>query len=201
MSNKDRTAEIVTEITKRLTQEGKLVEAGWAAFRHLVVPADASDVQVDEMRLAFFAGADHLFTSMMSMLDPGEDPTTADLTRMDKMHAELAQFRDSLRERVEQAGRPPSTLRPPAQRLGDGPVEESYREMLQGVARALDQTFNKGAKGADRKLGFVLLLFEFGEAMGRCSYISNGADRRDIVTMFREQIKRFEGQPDVRGTA
>jgi len=205
MSNdEERAHEIATELTKRFTNEGKLVEAGWAAFRHLVVPADASDVQRDEMRFAFFAGAEHLFTSMMSMLDPGEDPTTADLSRMDKLAEELAQFRENLRGRVQAAGRPPSMLRPPPppeQRIGDAPIEQEYRNMMQGVAHALDDTFNKGAKGADRKVGFVLLLFEFGEAMGRCNYISNGADRRDIVTMFKEQIKRFEGQPEMKGSA
>jgi hypothetical protein len=52
-----------------------------------------------------------------------------------------------------------------------------------------------------REVGFVLLVFEFGEKKGRCNYISNGADRKDIVTLFREQIKRFEGAPDVEGRA
>jgi hypothetical protein len=29
----------------------------------------------------------------------------------------------------------------------------------------------------------------------------NGADRKDIVTLFKEQIKRFEGQPEISGRA
>jgi hypothetical protein len=86
-------------------------------------------------------------------------------------------------------------------RLGDAPVEDAYREQMNAVARGLDQIFNGEAKGAERKVGFVLLVFEFGEKEGRCNYISNGADRRDIVTLFKEQIKRFEGQPDVTGKA
>lgn len=36
---------------------------------------------------------------------------------------------------------------------------------------------------------------------GRCNYISNGVDRKDVVTLMKEQIKRFEGQPDVTGRA
>ena len=36
---------------------------------------------------------------------------------------------------------------------------------------------------------------------GRCNYISNGADRKDIVVMLKEQIKRFEGQPEMKGEA
>lgn len=85
--------------------------------------------------------------------------------------------------------------------LGDGPVEAKHREQMNAVARALDEMFNGPAKGADRQTGFVLLVFPFGNQDGRCNYISNGADRRDIVTMFKEQIKRFEGQPEMTGRA
>jgi hypothetical protein len=87
------------------------------------------------------------------------------------------------------------------ERLGDAPIEPQYVDMMNGVARALDEAFNGETKGADRKVGFVLLVFPFGEDEGRCNYISNGADRKDIVTLFKEQIKRFEGQPDVKGRA
>jgi hypothetical protein len=47
----------------------------------------------------------------------------------------------------------------------------------------------------------VLLVFEFGEKEGRANFISNGADRKDIVALFKEMIQRFSGQPDVRGHA
>ena len=72
---------------------------------------------------------------------------------------------------------------------------------MNDVARGLDEVFNGDAKGSDRKVGFVLLVFPFGNSDGRCNYISNGADRKDIVVMMKEQIKRFEGQPEVKGTA
>jgi hypothetical protein len=83
--------------------------------------------------------------------------------------------------------------------LGDKPIDPKYRDQMNRHAAALDEILNGGARGADRKVGFVLLVFEFGEKQGRCNYISNGADRDDIVTLFKEQIKRFEGQPDVVG--
>jgi len=79
-----------------------------------------------------------------------------------------------------------------AERLGDAPIEPEYIRKMNEVASALDKIFNGGAKGDERKTGFVLLVFPFGEGEGRCNYISNGADRRDIVTLFREQIRRFE---------
>jgi hypothetical protein len=85
--------------------------------------------------------------------------------------------------------------------LGDAPIEAKHREQMQQLARVLDEFFNGPDKGPARKTGFVLLVFPFGEGEGRCNYISNGADRRDIVTMMREQIKRFEGQPEMKGRA
>jgi len=87
------------------------------------------------------------------------------------------------------------------ERLGDAPIEDSYREQMNTIAQTLDEFLNGAAKGADRKTGFVLLVFPFGAQDGRCNYISNGADRRDIVTMMKEQIARFEGQPEMKGRA
>lgn len=85
------------------------------------------------------------------------------------------------------------------ERLGDAEIEEEYHETMNLLARFLDDTFNGEARGKDRQTGFVLLVFPFGEKHGRCNYISNGADRRDVVTLMKEQIKRFEGQPDITG--
>jgi hypothetical protein len=90
--------------------------------------------------------------------------------------------------------------------IGDAPIEEKYRQKMEALAEALDKIFNgddampmaRGVK-SKRKTGFVLLVFPFGDTEGRCNYISNGADRGDIVTMMKEQIKRFEGSPDVTG--
>jgi hypothetical protein len=85
--------------------------------------------------------------------------------------------------------------------LGDAPIEDRYHALMNAVAATIDEAFNGKAKGKDRKVGFVLLVFPFGNEDGRCNYISNGADRRDIVVMMKEQIKRFEGQPEMKGTA
>ena len=83
--------------------------------------------------------------------------------------------------------------------LGDGPIEPEYVEKMNILARALDLDFNGGARGRDRKTGFILLVFPYGESEGRCNYISNGADRRDIIKLLREQANRFE--QDMRPTA
>ena len=79
-------------VTKELTDKGKLIEAGFAAFAHFVIPKDAPPIQLKEMQLAFMAGADHLFSSIMGILDPGEEPTNKDLERMELIHNELQAF-------------------------------------------------------------------------------------------------------------
>ena len=89
----------------------------------------------------------------------------------------------------------------PHERLGDAPVEEQYHDRMTAIVRALDETLNGSAKGADRSVGFVLMVFPFGSIDGRCNYMSNGADRRDIVILMREMIARFEGQPEQSGRA
>lgn len=88
-----------------------------------------------------------------------------------------------------------------SERLGDAPIEPAYLEMMNSVARGLDKIFNGDAKKGERKTGFILLVFPFGDTEGRCNYISNGANRKDVVVMLKEQIRRFEGAPDVTGRA
>lgn len=87
------------------------------------------------------------------------------------------------------------------ERLGDGPIEERFREQMNAAMSALDEAWNPGLKGANKKVGIIMLIFPYGESEGRCNYISNGADRRDVVTMLKEQLRRFEGQPELKGRA
>lgn len=83
------------------------------------------------------------------------------------------------------------------EQLGDQPIEPAYIRKMNDLAEALDHIFNGDTHGDDRNTGFVLLVFPFGSQNGRCNYISNGADRNDIVTLFKEQIKRFEEQSPI----
>lgn len=69
------------------------------------------------------------------------------------------------------------------------------------LAQGIDEALNGNAKGNARKVGFVLLVFPYEGHEGRANYISNGADRRDIVVLMKGQIKRFEGQPEIEGRA
>lgn len=83
---------LVEQITKELANQGKLVEAGWAGYRMLVMSPDAPQLQQDECRLAFFAGAQHLFGSIMNMMDEDREPTEADERKMELLHTELQTF-------------------------------------------------------------------------------------------------------------
>jgi hypothetical protein len=64
---------------------------------------------------------------------------------------------------------------------------------MNALAQMLDAAFNGTLRGNARTTGFILLVFPFGDdPKGRCNYISNGADRRDIITLLREQANRFD---------
>ena len=93
--------------------------------------------------------------------------------------------------------------------IGDAPIEDAQRERMNQIAVYLDHQFNGDnaqphalLKEDKREWGFVMLVYRFGEvAEGRCNFISNGADRKDIVTLFKEMIARFSGQPEMKGHA
>jgi len=85
--------------------------------------------------------------------------------------------------------------------LGDAPIQPEYREQMEAVMRTLDEFMNGEARGRDRRTGIVVLMFPFGDVTGRCNFMSNGADRKDLVTLFKEMIARFEGQPEIEGHA
>lgn len=84
--------------------------------------------------------------------------------------------------------------------IGDKPIEPKFRETMNAVAAGLDDVFNGEKRGKDRDVGFVLLVFPFAGHNGRCNYISN-AERADIVVLLKEQLARFQGQPEASGRA
>lgn len=84
--------------------------------------------------------------------------------------------------------------------LGDGPIEAKHQETMNALAGALDEVFNGQLTGKDRTTGFLLMVFPFHSGDGRANYISNAA-RADVIVMLKEQLARFEGQPEMKGTA
>jgi hypothetical protein len=84
--------EFLRKLERQLADDGKLIEAGWVGLQIAAIPPGAPQIQLDEMRMSFFAGAQHLFSSIMSILDPGEEETEDDLRRMDLISDELEAF-------------------------------------------------------------------------------------------------------------
>ncbi|MEF2553213.1 hypothetical protein VQ042_17930 [Aurantimonas sp. A2-1-M11] len=79
-------------LCRDLTDKGQLIEAGWVSLRLAAVPDDAPATQLLEMRNAFFAGAQHLFSSIMTVLEPDAEPTQADMDRLTRIDEELQRF-------------------------------------------------------------------------------------------------------------
>jgi len=92
--------EYVDELCRELVDKGLLIQAGWVALRLTAIHQDAQQNQLDEMRMAFFAGAQHLFGSIMGILEPDAEPTEADLRRMDQIHRELDTFLEQFKLRM-----------------------------------------------------------------------------------------------------
>ncbi len=83
--------EIADNLTRECVDRGQIIEGGWKAMEILALK-DASEVQRTEMRKAYFFGAQHLFASIMNILEPGDDATDLDLERMTKISDELDKF-------------------------------------------------------------------------------------------------------------
>lgn len=90
------------ELGRELADRGRLVEAGFVIFAHAVISPTAPEVQREEMRLAFMAGAEHVFSSMVNMLEGDDEmPTEADMRRMELINKELDDWRGRISERVQ----------------------------------------------------------------------------------------------------
>jgi len=75
-----------------------------------------------------------------------------------------------------------------------GPVDEEYKDMMEHLMMCIDKLVNGDAE--DKKVGFVLLMFPFGEAppdRNTINYMSN-AYRPDMIIALKELIARFEGR-------
>ena len=92
--------QIAEAVTKTAADDGKLIEAGFNALHTLAIAPDSPQIQVDEMKLAYMAGAQHLWASIMSILDPGEDETPGDMMRMALIQAELDSWKQTLELRL-----------------------------------------------------------------------------------------------------
>lgn len=88
-------------MARELLNSGKLVNGGWEVFNRFILDPSAPTIQREEMRKAFFAGAQHVFMCLCSSLDPGIEPTEGDMKRMELLEAELDEFGKSFAAEIE----------------------------------------------------------------------------------------------------
>lgn len=87
----------------------KPLETAWQRFRAMTIRPDASDAQVEDVRIAFFAGASVLQTILLRGLEDTGNPndcTPADLKLMAALQEEIDAFGQELDLRVLGRGRP-----------------------------------------------------------------------------------------------
>jgi hypothetical protein len=97
----EKVRKVANQITKDLAAQGKIIQGGWRAYEIIVLPENAGDIQRSESRQAFFAGAQHLWASIMVFLDAGTEPTDADLKRMDLIQKELDDFVEEMKRAMK----------------------------------------------------------------------------------------------------
>jgi hypothetical protein len=65
--------------------------------------------------------------------------------------------------------------------------DAAYLAKMNALANVIDELFNGEGHARGRKVGFVQMVFPFGEGPGRANYISN-AVRADVVALLKEQL-------------
>lgn len=68
------------------------IAAAWNSYLEMVLPPTIAPGLRADLRLAFYGGAATLFYSILNALDEGEEPTDADLARMNAINDEIDQF-------------------------------------------------------------------------------------------------------------
>lgn len=92
MNRHQRRAQAARERDQQAPSDTPIIEGLWLNFSRKVIPAHAPQVQRDEMKNAFFAGAMSLFTDVIMNLSGGDVPQEADLARLDKVDTELKEY-------------------------------------------------------------------------------------------------------------
>jgi len=75
-----------------------LMAEQWDQFARAVIPAGAPPVQRQEMRRAFYAGAQAILFRVIAAFAPEEEPTPEDLQIMADLERELSDFAVAVKE-------------------------------------------------------------------------------------------------------
>lgn len=161
----------------------------WAAFAARVVPKEADEIQIQEMRRAFYAGSYSMLMNVREGISedtPEEEGVEQLVALQDECEAFFTTIIGTPRERAYTFPNAPaapsvtSAITPPdiAHTIPDVDGIKSILNDLGGVVgRALPDGW-----------GFVLLLFTYGEG-GSLFYISS-ANREDVIATMKEFIRK-----------
>jgi hypothetical protein len=83
---------LTREITSRLADDGRLIEAGWRMAIVVLGWSGRPGPELRDLRLAYLSGAQHLWSSVMTVLDEDRELTDRDLARMSLIADELDAF-------------------------------------------------------------------------------------------------------------
>lgn len=75
-----------------------LMAEQWDSFAREVLPKDAPPTQRQEMRRAFYAGAQGILHGIMAVLAASDTPTPEDLEAMANLEQELSDFVDLVKQ-------------------------------------------------------------------------------------------------------
>lgn len=79
----------------------KLIEQQWLSYRNEVIPKNASLIQLQECRRAFYAGAQALLHTVLNLLEPCTEPTDADVAMLGRIEEELLKFAEAVEAGVK----------------------------------------------------------------------------------------------------
>jgi hypothetical protein len=91
-------------ILKEWADKGEILKGGFMVFRAAMMPPEATPTQLEGARFAFMAGAQHLFASILAVLDEDSEPTEKDLLVMDLISKELNAWDAEARLRFTDVG-------------------------------------------------------------------------------------------------
>lgn len=93
------------QLSRALTDKGRLIEAGWVEYRLRCISPSAHSQQLEELRFAWMASAQHVFGSFVDAMEAGADPTEADVRRLNMIAEELHDVTDELALRLRRGPR------------------------------------------------------------------------------------------------
>jgi len=99
MNKREKVRAVADEVAKQAADQGKLIEAGWIGLKLTAYPNGMVPAQEKQLRDAFFGGAQHLYGSIMGIMDDGAEPTENDMKKMELIDAELQGYLHELTQR------------------------------------------------------------------------------------------------------